>query len=189
MKLRFFGTVTMFAVLGIMGLFATEANSQSSNSVVVESKGGKLPKTGKVNGSIFPIKYNGEDLREFTLSQPLPAISLVLTDSADVNSANVKTLELSEKAVEILHRNWLVRLNYLYIKEINEFSKDIDYQKEDVKILQSVHDTSNELLNTPINSDKDARNFSKDGTHKLLIYLRDASYTVIDEIKKIKNQK
>lgn len=169
--------------------FSVETGSQASNTAVVIDESKVSIFGSKVYGSIIPLKYNGEYLREFTLSQPLPEIWLVTAENENPNFPNGRKIEISPNAQKILYRHWIKALEFRYITEVEKFSKNIDYEKEDVKILNSTIKTENLLLETPIENKNESRNFSAYEANQIVILIRDKADEVIKEIKQIRQEK
>ena len=161
-----------------------ETLSQINKEIIVSDKNEQTTLKSEVRGMISPINYNGQELKEFALSQPLPKIWLILKEN---KSADAVEVEISEDAGKILYQHWLKALRYRYLTEIEENLRDFDGQKEDSILLQSTHDTKKLLYNTPIEPTGNTGNFSSDEASQLMIFIRDASDEVIQEIKKIKN--
>ena len=167
---------------------STQINSQSSNTVIVREINNEIELGSKINGSIMPLNYNGENLKQFILSQPLPELSLTLNQK-DSNDKDFEfKVNLSEESKSVLYNHWLKTLNHHYMTEFNELSTNINYQKEDVILVQSTIDTEKVLLNTPITSDFKSRNFSPEEAKQLVILIRDKSRELIQKVREFKIQ-
>lgn len=162
------------------------SNLQPGNTTLVMDESKINVFGSKVYGSVFPLNYNGENLREFTLSQPLPKIWLVTAENENPNSPTERKIEISEDAQEILHRHWIKALKFRYVREVEEFSKDINYQKEDIEISNSTIRTENLLLELPIDNENESRNFSAYEANQVIILIRDKADELINEIKQLR---
>lgn len=183
LKICLLVAISIFAY--IVFLPSNETVSQTNKGVIATDRNEQTTPKSKLRGTISPIVYNGQDLKEFALSQPLPKIWLLLKESERADTVEV---ELSEGARKILNQHWLKALRYRYLTEVEENPQDFDGQKEDGILLQSAHDTKKLLYDTPISPAGNSRNFSSDEASQLMIFIRDASGEVIQEIKKRKKQ-
>lgn len=171
--------------LGVITLnFSSVIKSQSNKDVGFSDPTSTSPQDSKFYSSNLPFHYNGENVEEFILLQPLPNIWIVLPDS---NSSDTK-INLSERATEVLYKHWMVSLEYEYLREFVGVSKDISYQKEDTILLQSFIDTKESLTKIPISSKTESRNFSTEEAYELLGIIRDNSAKLVGEIKQSVNK-
>jgi hypothetical protein len=179
-------------ILLIVGYFVHSTlkpiNSQSINTAVVE-KHDKTNFATRVYGSISPIFYNGEDLKQFTLSQPLPDIFLIAKAKNSINNDDELRINLSDKAKSTLNDHWVKTLNHRYLTEIEKISNDVNYQKEDIILVQSTIDTEQKLINMQISSESISRNLSAEEAKQLVILIRNMSGEVIEKIKEAKTQR
>ena len=187
-KTYLIGLLVLGTMMVLTSCSPNDMTLQSNGTSVEISKINQTSQPYKIDGFLSPLQYNGEDLKQFTLSQPLPNIWLISPDNEDINGGGSKKINLSEEAKNILYKHWLNSLKHHYITEIEEALKDTSYQKEDALLVQSTHDTKKQLLNTLLEPNVNSRNFSDDEVRQLVMFLRDKSYDLIKEVKKIKEQ-
>ena len=167
--------------------FSDKILSQTDNKTAVREERKETTPDVKVSGTISPLRYNGEDLKQFALSQPLPDIFLLQKENTNADSEEVKIF-LPEEAKQILYRHWVRALEFRYTTEIEEASKDMEYQKKTVALVQSTQDTKAALMSLSFNFGNKTRSFSADEGSQLVIFIANTSDEVINEIRKIKNQ-
>lgn len=166
--------------------FTMKTNSQSSNRAIVVDESKFNNRGSKVYGSIFPLKYNGENLREFTLSQPLPKIWIIAIENQNTDFKKVESFEITTDTQKILYQHWVKSLEYSYTTEIEEFSKNTNYQNEDIDLFNSTIKTENLLIETSINKENNSRNFTSDEASQIIMIIRDKADQIIKEVKNIR---
>lgn len=176
-----FGLSSMCGIALIMFLFSEGTHSQDkvgSKTVSVTTEEHTQSESYKLYGQIYPIVYKGGDLRQFTLSQPLPEIWFFMPESE--NSSDLVRVNLSEKARQILYKHWLKQLELRYLVKIEEIH---DSETMNLTVLtQSTIDSKKELLKTSI-SDQSPRNISSGEASQLMIIVRDSADEVITQIQ------
>ncbi len=165
------------------GACSTQEVKTSFNTAIVVDPNSQIPQKYKIKGSVSPINYNGEDLKQFMLSQPLPEIWL-----APINNEADRTKPVSEESKKILYPYWLASLQYQYFTKVVDSSKEIDYEKLDVTRHQSYDDARRKLLDTPTGFNEESRKFSTEEVTQLLGFVRDSSYQLSKNVKESKEQ-
>ena len=174
--------------ISILGFIAynssTVTMSQSNKEAGFSESTLNSPQNSKIYSLNSSVNYNGENVEEFILSQTLPNIWIVLPDS----NTNDTKINISEKAAEVLHKHWLIRLKHEYLRVFIGVSKGINYQKENTILLQSFIDTKDSLTKMPITIEAESRNFSSEEAYQLLGIIRDSSEKLVGEIKKVRDK-
>lgn len=166
-----------------------KTNSQSANRAVVIDPNKSSISNSKVYSEAFWLKYNGEDLKKFTLAQPLPKIWLEPTETKKFGNQNEGKIEVSRNTQKILYQHWIKALEFRYITEVEKISKDVNYQDKTTSLLNSTIKTEELLLQTSIDEENKSRRFTSDEASQILIIIRDRADQIIEEIKEIDKRK
>lgn len=189
-----FTIIVLFFVLTIVAgiKFIKDSSAQSGESKNIGGGRQQETSTSKYQGSklygvAYPLNYdgeNGEELKQFMLSQPLPYIYLLSPDS---DGSKQQQIEISKKAQDILYQHWLKSLEYGYLFDFDNNSKKTDRLSKSSSLLQSTFNTKEELLKTPI-VDNDTRTISLEEAEQMVIIVRDSVGAIVDQIKELKSK-
>lgn len=183
-------TKSIFVTMLISALIAVGCSQNQSNSNGSGNTGLMYEEISpqvdsKVCGSMYEVKYNGEEPESFMLSQPLPEIWIVErvgNQNAELNCEQTK-IKLSEAARKLLEKHWIDRNEYNYLEHILKAPSGKEGLQRDNKLMKSSIETERQLTATPVSDAKDARNITSREAEEMVLMIRDWSREVFKAVK------
>lgn len=175
------GFIIVF-VFGSLILMNSQKTLSQINIVRIE----KMVNDGReieISSNFTLSQYDGESLEEFVTSQPLPQMKI------SFRKENIEDLNLTIETIDDLKKHWTKLLKHSYLTKVLDFSNEINYQKEDIILSQSVFDTNMHLTEQLISSEYELGTYSSKEAYKIIAVLRESAKQVVDEANKIKQIK
>lgn len=184
----------IFATLLVSALIAVSCSQNQSNSNGFANTNLMYeeilpPVESKVCGSMYEVKYNGEEPKSFMLSQPLPEIWIVEkvgNQNVELNCEQTK-IKLSEAARKLLQKHWIDRNEFNYADGYLGSPLGREGEKIDTKLMKSSIETEKQLTETPVSDEKNARNITSKEAEDMVLMIRDWSREVLKAVKKFSN--
>lgn len=182
-----FVTVLMSALIAV-GCSQNQSNSNNSANTSLMYEQSSPQVDSKVCGSMYEVKYNGEEPESFMLSQPLPEIWIVEkvgSQNAEIGCDQAK-VKLSEAAHKLLEKHWAERNEFNYSEGILKVPPGKEGLRRDYKSAKSFTETQQQLAEAPISDERNARNFTPREAEEMVLMIRDWSREILKAVKQTK---
>lgn len=181
--------ILVLVILSLLTAIGCSPNYSNSNTSAGNGNDPLSSVRSEVCGSMYEVRYNGEEVKSFLLSQPLPEMWIVeKKDNQNTEiSCDETKIKLSEPARKLLQQHWVDRNEHNYSDGFLEHSSGQEGVKIDTLLMKSLTDTEKQLTETPVSDEYNARNITPKEAKSMVYMIRDWSYEVLKSVKDSKN--